>query len=195
MEKLFIRPLFFSSDQEIIHNSLSSNITETSNAFPIAADIGHIKYPSIENISNLSNNESMANDIENSTNRLNYTYTNVNNISVLKNCDTINIQKQPDVNIVETPIELENNPNNKNETSHLIETYSIKTNNTDIENLTYTNDLNTKPKSNEATNKTHQVSDITEFKNHLKGTNEYKLMNKKSIFVGILVSLARKRLK
>ena len=137
----------------------------------------------------------MANDIENSTNRLNYTYTNVSNISVLKNCNTINIQKQPDVNTVETPIEFENNPNDKNETSQLIETYSTKTNSTDIENLTYTNDLNTKPKSNEAMNKTHQVCDITEFKNHLKRTNGYKLLNKKAIFVGLLISLARKRLK
>ena len=195
MEKLFIRPLFFSSDQEIVHKPLSNNKTETSNAFPIAADIGHIKYPSIENISNLSNNESISNDTENSTNRLNYTYTNVNNVSVLKNCDTFSIQKQPGVNIVETPIEFENNPKDKNETSHVIETYSIKTNSTDIENITYTNELNTKPKSNEAMNKTHQVSDITEFKNNFKGTNGYKLMNKKAIFVGILISLARKRLK
>ena len=192
MEKLFIRPLFFSSDQEIIHNSLSSNNTETSNAFPIAADIEHIKYPSIENISNFSNNESMANDIENSTNRPNYTYTNV---SVLKKYDTNNIQKQPDVNIVETHIEIDNNPNDRIEASQLIETYPIKTNSSDIENLAYTNDLNTRPNSNEAMNKTYRVSDITEFKNQLKGTHGYKLMNKKAIFVGILVSLARKRLK
>ena len=194
--KLFIRSLFFSSDQDIKHNSLSYSRIETSNVFPHETEIRHIHNSNNENIINLSNNESIDSMITNTESQTRNEYdTHIKNanISVVKPFDTTNMQKHLYLDI-ETPIDFESTSKSKSENNRLVGSHINRKDDTDKHSSTHTYELNNK-ETIEALNELQEVSNISGFKNNIKEQNDLKLPNTKTIFVGILIYLARKRLK
>jgi len=195
--KILIRPLSFSFEQEIKHYSLPNYKNETSIAFPYDTSNGHIHYASNANIIDLSPNESTDNIIvENRNNYIYDTYIeNANSIDLLKKIETTNMKKKLDLNTKEQPVEFEHIHKDKYEKSLLIESHLDKKDNTEKEIIKDTHKLKAKIEYTEALDELDEINGISQSNNEIAATTDFKLTNKKAIFVGILVSLARKRLK
>jgi hypothetical protein len=156
--------------------------------------MGNIYYPSNENIS-ISQNESKGNDtIENkSILFLNEIYStsnkSVSSNELVQTSEKTHKEKKYTLNNIKQLIEFETYENSQIEKSH-----PNNDNNKD-ESFNHTLDLNNEIPDTETGNELHNFSEIPQSKNVVAAPLDFKFTNKSAIFVNILVSLARKRLK
>ena len=198
--RILIMPLSFSSQQDKTHDSLPSYKNESNNVFPNDTNMGHIYYSSNENIIGISQNESKGNaTFENKTilfHKQTYNTSNesVNSNESVQSSEITHKEKEYPLTNTAQLIDFEQVTKDTYDNNQIENSHPNKDNNKD-ETFEHTHDLHNKIPVTENVDELHKFCEITQSKNGMAAPLDFKLTNKSAVFVSILVSLARKRLK